>query len=66
MYSNKFRKGKNVCLQEADEDDYNMRDFERVEIELDTTDIKRSTNIKEEIVPKEFTKEDSIENVSRI
>ncbi|XP_054088191.1 zinc finger protein 37-like [Zeugodacus cucurbitae] len=48
--------------EDADENEYNMRDFERVEIELDTTDIKRSIDIKEEIVPKEFISEDSMEN----
>nr|XP_014095321.2 uncharacterized protein LOC106621121 [Bactrocera oleae] len=50
-------------LEEADDDDdYNMRDFERVEIELDTSDIKRSIDIKGEVTPKDFVNEDSMEN----
>lgn len=49
-------------LKEEEDDDYNMRDFERVEIELDTSDIKRSVAIKEELTPKDSDNEDSTEN----
>ncbi|XP_020714376.1 zinc finger protein 37 isoform X2 [Ceratitis capitata] len=50
--------GKN--LEEVNKSEFDMGSFERVEIELDAADIDN----KEEVIPKEFVREDSLESES--